>query len=254
MSDLPIDGSGAFDTVGSSQFISSDQFEQYLKLGRQAIDEAFERHAVGKRIQNLPGRARDTVNVQSRKNMKTMAETLYLLWKAEIDKNARLRNQQTLEQIVKYMLDDLADNLRLYQNANLLKGSPDAKKFGFRDANDASFSFQGGYNRTYAYMKHYLELPHSDHGTYLKLAWGIQRIDVLPKPEDIPPGTYKLRIRAGAVKDSDSSRHFIEIGHPQRVNQVPAGFSSKPLAGLQITGTNKPEVVETTLVRLEYAT
>ena len=36
---LPIDGgSGTFDTVGSSQFISSDQFEQYLKLGRQAID------------------------------------------------------------------------------------------------------------------------------------------------------------------------------------------------------------------------
>ena len=43
---LPTDGgSGTFDTVGSSQFISSDQFEQYLRLGRQAIDEAFERQA-----------------------------------------------------------------------------------------------------------------------------------------------------------------------------------------------------------------
>ena len=252
---LPIDGgSGTFDTVGSSQFISSDQFEQYLKLGRQAIDEAFERHAVRKTPSKIfRVEPEDTVNVQSRKNMKTMAETYqrYLLWKAEVDKAAQApENQQTLEQIrEKYMLDDLTDNLRLYQNANLLKGSPDAKKFGFRDANDASFSFQGGYNRTYAYMKHYLELPHSDHGTYLKLAWGIQRIDVLPKPEDIPPGTYKLRIRAGAVKDSDSSRHFIEIGHPQRVNQVPAGFSSKPLASLQITGTvDKPEIIETTLV------
>ena len=252
---LPIDGgSGTFDTVGSSQFISSDQFEQYLKLGRQAIDEAFERHAVRKTPSKIfRVEPEDTVNVQSRKNMKTMAETYqrYLLWKAEVDKAAQApENQQTLEQIrEKYMLDDLTDNLRLYQNANLLKGSPDAKKFGFRDANAASFSFQGGYNRTYAYMKHYLELPHSDHGTYLKLAWGIQRIDVLPKPEDIPPGTYRLRIRAGAVKDSDLSRHFIEIGHPQRVNQVPAGFSSKPLASLQITGTvDKPEIIETTLV------
>lgn len=252
---LPIDGgSGTFDTVGSSQFISSDQFEQYLKLGRQAIDEAFERHAVRKTPSKIfRVEPEDTVNVQSRKNMKTMAETYqrYLLWKAEVDKAAQApENQQTVEQIrEKYMLDDLTDNLRLYQNANLLKGSPDAKKFGFRDANAASFSFQGGYNRTYAYMKHYLELPHSDLGTYLKLAWGIQRIDVLPKPEDIPPGTYRLRIRAGAVKDSDLSRHFIEIGHPQRVNQVPAGFSSKPLASLQITGTvDKPEIIETTLV------
>ena len=251
---LPIDGgSGTFDTVGSSQFISSDQFEQYLKLGRQAIDEAFERHAVrGTPSKIFRVEPEDTVNVQSRKNMKAMEETYqrYLLWKAEVDKAAQApENQQILAQIrEKYMLDDLTDNLRLYQNANLLKGKPDAKKFGFNDANAASFSFQGGYDRTYAYMKHYLELPHSDRGTYLKKAWAIQRIDVLPKPEDVPPGTYRLRIRAGTVKDSDPSRHFIEIGHPQRVNQVPAGFSSKPLASLQVTGTlENPEIIEATI-------
>ena len=252
---LPTDGgSGTFDTVGASQFFSSDQFEQYLKLGRSAIDEAFERRAARKQ----PSRVfrvepENTVNVQSRKNMKTMEETYkrYLLWKVEVDKAAQApENQKVIEQIrEKYELDELTDNIRLYQNANLLKGGPDAKKFGFRDANAASFSYQGGYNRTYAYMKHYLELPHSDRGTYLKLAWAIQRIDVTPKPENLPPGTYRLRIRAGAVKGSDPSRHFIEVGHPQRVNQVPAGFSSKPLASLQVTGTeDNPEIIETTLV------
>ncbi|QDT59739.1 Planctomycete cytochrome C [Stieleria bergensis] len=252
---LPTDGgSGTFDTVGASQFISSDQFEQYLKLGRQAIDEAFERQVA----QKQPSRVfrvepENTVNVQSRKKMKTLEETnkRYLLWKAEVDKAAQApENQKVIEQIrQKYKLDDLTDNVRLYQNANLLKGGPDAKKFGFRDANAASFSYQGGYGRTYAYMKHYLELPHSDRGTYLKLAWGIQRIDVTPKPENVPPGTYKLRIRAGAVKGSDPSRHFIEIGHPQRINQIPAGFASKPLASLQVTGTqDSPEIIETTLV------
>jgi len=255
VSSLPSDGgSGTFDTVGASQFISSDQFEQYLKLGRIAIDEAFERHAARKQVSRVfRVEPEKTVNVQSLKNMKTMEETYkrYLLWKAEVDKAAQApENQKILEQIrEKYKLDDLTDNVRLYQNANLLKGGPDAKKFGFRDANAASFSYQGGYGRTYAYMKHYLELPHSDHGTYLKLAWGIQRIDVTPKPENVPPGTYKLRIRAGAVKGSDPSRHFIEIGHPQRVNQVPAGFSGKPLASLQVTGTTyHPEIIETTLV------
>ena len=252
---LPTDGgSGTFDTVGSSQFISSDQFEQYLKLGRLAIDEAFERQATEKQ----PSRVfrvepENTVNVQSRRKMKEMEETYkrYLLWKAEVDKAAEApENQKVVEQLrEKYKLDDLTDSVRLYQNASLLKGGPDAKKFGFRDANAASFSYQGGYGRTYAYMKHYLELPNSDRGTYLKLAWAIQRIDVTPKPENVPPGTYKLRIRAGTVKGSDPSRHFIEIGHPQRVNQVPAGFSSKPLASLQVTGTeDAPEIIETTLV------
>ena len=37
-------GSG-FDTDGSSQFISSDQIEQYLKIGRKAVIEAFQRRA-----------------------------------------------------------------------------------------------------------------------------------------------------------------------------------------------------------------
>jgi hypothetical protein len=42
--ELPADGgAGNFDTVGSSLFMSSDQFEQYLAIGRQALDEHFSR-------------------------------------------------------------------------------------------------------------------------------------------------------------------------------------------------------------------
>lgn len=254
VSSLPSDGgSGTFDTVGASQFISSDQIEQYLRLGRSAIDEMFERRAAaGREIMVFRVEPENTVNVKSRENMAKQEETYerYLKWKAEVDKAAQLpENAEVLAQLrEKFNLDDLTNNLRLYQNANLLKGYPDATKFGFRDSNAASFSFQGGYGRTHAYMKHYLELPNSDRGTYLKLAWAIQRIDVVPDPKDIAPGTYKLRIRAGSVEASDPSRHFIEIGHPQRVNQVPAGFAGKPLASLQVTGTEEnPEIIETTV-------
>ena len=252
---LPADGGGnTFDTEGASQFISSDQIEQYLKLGRSAIGELFERQAAaGRESKTFRIEPENTVNVTSRKRMAQQEETYerYLRWKAEVDKIAFLpENEAAVEQIrKKYKIDDLKDNLRLYQNTGLLKGAPDATKFGFRDGNQASFSFQGGYSRTYAYMKQYLEFPNSDRGTYLKLAWAIQRIDVVPKSKDVPPGTYKLRIRAGSVEGSDPSRHFIEIGHPQRVNQVPAGFAGKPLASLQVTGTEEsPEIIETTLV------
>ena len=105
-------------------------------------------------------------------------------------------------------------------------------------------------------MKQYLDFPNSDRGTYLKLAWAIQRIDVVPEPKDVPPGKYTLRIRAGAVEGSDPSRHFIEIGHPQRVNGVLAGFSGKPLAGLQVLGTeDNPEIIENNSSdRLEHTT
>ena len=251
---LPSDGgTGTFDTVGASQFISSDQFEQYLRLGRTAIDEAFVRHSIrAKPTKVFRVEPETTVNVQSAKNMKEMEETYkrYLGWKAGVDKAVLApENQKALEQIrKKYNLTDLTDNIRLYQNANLLKGVPDPKKFGFKDANDASFSYRGGYDRKYAYLKHYAELPLSDRGTYLKLGWGIQRIDVTPPKDKLVPGTYKLRIRAGSVKGSDPKWHFIQIRHPQRLNGVMAGFEGKPISGHQVTGTTEnPEIIETTV-------
>ena len=258
VSSLPADGgAGTFDTVGASQFISSDQIEHYLKLGRSAINEWLQRQTTtGQEPKTFRVEPENTVNVESRRQMEVLEEQQerYLKWKAEVDKITFLpENEKALAQIrEKYDLDesiDLRDHLRLYQNTNILKGEPDATKFGFRDGNQASFSNQGGYSRNYAYMKHYLELPNSDRGSYLKLAWGIQRIDVVPKSKDVPPGTYKLRIRAGSVEGSDPSRHFIEVGHPQRVNQVPYGFTTKPIASLQVTGTEEnPEIIETTVV------
>ena len=255
VSSLPVDGgAGTFDTVGASQFISSDQIEQYLKLGRSAIGEWIQRQATtGQPAKVFRVEPENTVNVKSRENMAKLDEIQkrYLLWKAEVDKAAALpENKEVLAELrEKFKLDDITGNLRLYQNADLLKGTPDPTRFGFRDANAASFSNQGGYSRNFAYMKHYLELPNSDRGTYLKLAWGIQRIDVTPDSKDLPPGTYKLRLRAGSVEGSDPSRHFIEVGHPQRVNQVPYGFTTKPIASLQVTGNEEnPEVIETTVI------
>ena len=254
---LPTDGgSGTFDTVGTSQFISSDQFEQYLAIGRTAIDEAFERHAVQtEKPRVFRVEPETTVNVESREAMRKMEETYerFMRWKAGVDKAAAApANREIMARILKKNPKfDLttwpsASAFLFYRHAHELIGAPDPKAFGFRDDNDATFFFQGSYARKYAYMKHYAELPHSDRGTYLKLAWGIQRIDITPDPQDVPPGTYTLRIRAGAVEDSPSSRHFIEIGHPQRVNGVPAGFSSLPLSSHQVTGTiENPEIIET---------
>ena len=256
---LPTDGgSGTFDTVGASQFISSDQFEQYLKLGRQAIDEAFQRQAAQKtKPRVFRVEPETTVNVQSLNSMRQMEATndRFMRWKAGVDKAAAApENKKIMATILKENPKfDLsawpsASAFMFYRHAHKLIGAPDPKKFGFRDDNAATFSFQGGYARKYTYMKHYAELPHSDRGTYLKLTWGIQRIDVTPKPKNLPPGRYSMRVRAGVVEGSPSYRHFIQIGYPQRVNGVAAGFASLPISSHQVTGTiEKPEVIETQL-------
>ena len=93
-------------------------------------------------------------------------------------------------------------------------------------------------------MKHYAELPHNDRGAYLQLSRGIQRFDIHPDPKDVPSGNYKLRVRLGAVEGSDPSRHFIEIGHPQKLNGTSPGFA-KLLSTQPISGTiENPEIIE----------
>ena len=247
---LPTDGgSGTFDTVGTSQFISSDQFEQYLKLGRIAIDQAFERQATEKQ----PSRVfrvepENTVNVKNLEIIKRMEDTYkekWLPWKKGVDKAAEAAENQEIVAALRKKHPDYDSNPTLkYQKAGLLKGAPDPRDYGGSDPINAVAALYSPYRRYHSYMKHYAELPHNDRGAYLKLSRGIQRFDVRPDPKDVPSGTYKLRIRVGAVKGSDPSRHFIEIGHPQKLNGTSPGFA-KLLSTQPISGTiENPEIIE----------
>ena len=247
---LPTDGgSGTFDTVGASQFISSDQFEQYLKLGRQAIDEAFERQATEKQ----PSRVfrvepEKTVNVKNLEILKKLEDTYkekWLPWKEGVDKAAKAAENQEIVAALRKQHPDYDSNPVLkYKKAGLLKGAPDPRDYGGSDPINAVAALYSPYRRYHSYMKHYAGLPHNDRGAYLKLSRGIQRFDVRPDPKDVPPGTYKLRIRVGAVKGSDPSRHFIEIGHPQKPNGTSPGFA-KLLSTQPVSGTiENPEIIE----------
>ena len=253
---LPADGgSGTFDTVGASQYISSDQFEQYLELGRTAVDEAFERLQVSAK-DNFVFRVEPekTINVREKESLLRFEESAkrFYDWKAKVDLAAATpENREYMENFRKeYPTFELnaPRSHKFYFSAGQLIGAPDARNFGFKDDFDATFTFQSGYDRLHAYITHYHSLPKGDHGSYLKLGWGIQRVDILPPKHKIVPGTYRIRIRAGAVMGSPASRQFIDIGHPQRVNQVPEGFAGLPISTHQVTGTiESPQIIETFL-------
>ena len=251
---LPADGgAGSFDTVGASQFISSDQFEQYLELGRTAIDEAFARYSTlekpSKVFRMEPEESVNPKNLEIIKRLEETYEKKWLPWKQGVDKALEApENQEIVAELRKKHRDYDTSPFIKYQNADFLKGSPDPRDYGVNDGIKAVAVLYSGYWRWYDYMKHYARLPHSNRGAYLKLAWGIQRFDIRPKPQDAPPGTYKLRIRAAAVKGSDPSRHFIEIGHPQKDKYTSSGFA-KLISTKQVSGTlENPEVIEIKVV------
>ncbi|MCR9198813.1 MAG: DUF1592 domain-containing protein [Planctomycetaceae bacterium] len=252
---LPADGgSGTFDTAGSSQFISSDQFEQYLKLGRSAIDEAFERQTTP----HQPSRVfrvepENTVNVKDREILRKLDDTYrekWLPYKKEVDKAAAAaENKEIVAALRKEHPDFDSDPVLKYRKADLLKGAPDPRDYGGSDPINAIAALYSPYRRYHNYLKHYAELPHNDRGAYLKLSRGVQRFDIHPDPKDVPAGTYKLRIRAGVVEGSDPSRHFIEIGHPKKLNVSSPGFT-KLLSAQPISGTmENPEIIE---VKVEF--
>ncbi|MGB0240213.1 MAG: DUF1592 domain-containing protein [Verrucomicrobiales bacterium] len=262
VSTLPADGGGStFDTEGASLFISSDQIEQYLKLGRSAVGEWLERRAVaGQPAKLFRLEPEKNVNTKSRKMVENLeaGKDKFLLWKAEVDKVIPApENREIMARLLKENPDydpatfPSGGGLRFYRNASELIGAPDPKDFGYVDDNKAVFSYQSGYNRHYAYQKHFTELPHNDRGAYLRLPSGIQRFDLQPDPQDLPPGTYKLRILAGTVEGSDPSRHFIEVGHPAyNANGAlsDSGFTGPAISSHQVTGTiENPSLIELTI-------
>ncbi|QEG43200.1 DUF1592 domain-containing protein [Roseimaritima ulvae] len=244
-------GSGTFDTVGASQFISSDQFEQYLKLGRQAIDEAFERQAAGK-AESTESRIirvepEQTINPDNEKEIAAIEERQerFARWKKGVDEAARTpENQAIIAEIRK--TDRLIDHPnRFYTFADRLKDTPDPRDFGFSDAKKAAAS-DPSRSRSLALHKHYVSLPHRDRGTYLKITHGTGRVIVPPKKKELPPGSYVMRVRVGAVAGTPAERRFIQVGHPQRlIESRNWGLEGPAISTHQVTGTiENPETIE----------
>ena len=184
-------------------------------------------------------------NLEISKRLEDTYNEKWLPWKKGVDKAAEAAENQEIVAALRKKHPDYDSNPTLkYRMAGLLRGAPDPRDYGGSDPINAVAALYSPYRRYHRYLKHYAELPHNDRGAYLKLSRGVQRFDVRPDPKNVPPGTYRLRIRAGAVKGSDRSRHFIEIGHPQKPNGTVPGFS-KLLSTQPISGTiENPEIIE----------
>ncbi|EDM27053.1 hypothetical protein LNTAR_07409 [Lentisphaera araneosa HTCC2155] len=247
---LPEDGGGgAYDTSGSTQFLSSDQFEQYLKMGKTAVLEAFKLRENKAFSSPMVFRVEpeETVNPFLYNELEEMDDIYlnYKAWIAEVDQVAALpENKKIMDELKKEDPKLVPGNIEFYRQANKLKGMPNPNKYGFRDHRRATFGNLVK-NRSYAYFKHYLDLPHNDRGTYLKNVWGTNRILIKPPEGTLRPGKYKVRIKAGVVEGSEDFRHFIQLGHPQRTNHVRSGLADV-MSTHHVSGSiENPNLIET---------
>lgn len=173
--DLPNDANaGGFDTAGSSLFLSSDQFEKYLEIGRKAIDTSL---AIDPHVE----------------------PTVLLHREPEDDANKQVRSR--LNRLTKS-----------YKRTQAFRASDQpATKFGFIDESRVVFE-ENAYHRQSPPFTHYLKMPETKEGVVLVTSFAGAMLDVTKIPDHYPPGEYKLRLRVGAFEESPRKKRFIEYG------------------------------------------
>ncbi len=175
-SDLPDDAnSGGFDTAGNSLFFSSDQFEQYLKLARTALDEAF---VFGKQPERRQA-------------------------KVEVEEGINTRFQKLSSKIEK--------DFKRAEEWRATEGKKEPSDFDFIDENDVRFH-ERLYNQQFATYERYLSQENSKSGAMLNLLFNGAVVPTIAVPKNWPPGDYLLKVRIATLPGAESHQHFVEYG------------------------------------------
>jgi hypothetical protein len=254
--DLPADGgTGTFDTVGASLFMSSDQIEQYLALGRRALDEHFARapaRASAAPGQPQPFTAREEAEVFGNRRMNGLFKRTkemhdnHVRWAKEVDEAAnRPENLEVAAQLRKKAEKPrpssgvpYATPLLFYHDWDQIQGAPAPTEFGFKDA-QAAFFEELQYQKFFSYYADYQLLPNRDTGAWL-LFYQAYRETYISAGETWPAGRYTLRMRVAANESAAPERRFVEVG--QRGDDV-SDFTV--FSAHQVTGTlAQPQIIE----------
>ena len=240
--ELPADGgAGAFDTVGSSLFMSSDQFEQYLGLGRQALDEHFSRFVVpsGARARSMHLEVEEkNTKIAKALGDRENAHERYVKWTMAVDAAARKPDNANI--VAQIKAEKKGNETHLYFSWDKIPGAPSPKDFGFVDAVNADEDGRRNWVHYVPHHKAYVKHPATKTGTFLT----VEDVFVNPYqpfriPGDWPAGDYVVRVRIAATANTPATRHFVEFGS-QHDTGVRAVASSH-----QVTGTmDKPQVLE----------
>lgn len=174
-SDLPDDANpGGFDTTGSALFFSSDQFEQYIKIARRALDEAM------------------------------------IFGEQPKVKKLRIQPETSINKFIQKQANGLKVKYDRAQQWRNSKGKPPTD-FGFID--DARVVFEEGrYNLQYPTYRQYLDNPLSKKGALLYnfFRGGVGAKIVAPKS---PGGKFVVRASVAVLNDEiPEKRRFIEYG------------------------------------------
>ena len=233
---LPSDGGAdTFDTVGSSLFMSPDQFELYRELGRKALELSFKTALEIPKIQKLHIEAESELTAKMEKDLVYWNDIRkrHRKWTVQVDAAAKL--PQNAKIAAELREKNKSATAKFYLSWDKLQGAPSPKDFGFPDAIDANMMNERW--ETHApYISEYLTQQNVKTGAYLASA-NIQRWVSLNIPGQWPVGQYKAKVRIAATKEGPEKRRFIDF--------LSGVSSGQVLSSHQVTGTmEEPQILE----------
>lgn len=172
--DLPDDQSAfGFDTSGKSLFFSSDQFDQYLKLGEKALDK----------VLSLP----------------------------ESKPEVKKQTIEVEDSIYKFVMKRQQRQMDIYERIMTWKANrhEPPSKYGFIDEDRINFELRV-YNQNAHNNARYMTLPKVMDGAYLCLFHPVQNVGT-SLSKKLESGRYVLKVTAGLL-DQDSPTQFLEFG------------------------------------------
>ena len=216
--DLPSDTStSGFDTVGANLFMSANQFEQYLALGRQALDDAFVLQArTGSSLKMRTETERQSVGFFTKRVGEAEdGRERFTRWATAVKEAAdRPENRETVAAITKGKQNDAL----LRANWQKITGAPAPEDFGFNLGNGPAGRLRvaeaAGAATLLPYFKKYLALPGLETGAYLtSLADGpaCHSFFHFEAHEQWPSGDYLIRCRTAATRHATGERRFLEL-------------------------------------------
>lgn len=161
---------GGFDTSGGGLFLSSDQLEAYLSVGRAAIDQH-----------------------------------LNPAWRSRRSKTIRVEAEVVARQYVQEKLDKIQEQLR---NAKLANANPSKlRDYGFRDKDKLKL-VQMNASRSLPAYQAYLAHPKSRSGAIIGIF--DRELTTVPVAfgKNLPFGNYEIRVRAAALRHEGLPEHL----------------------------------------------
>jgi hypothetical protein len=245
VNELPADTRlGGFDTTGTSLFMSSDQFEQYEALGREALEEAFALHAAAPFHKKLRVEAESTLESFTKKNQSAHEDlSRATAWiKAANEAIADPANAEKVAELRKTLRTD--ENLR--HAWEKIPGAPSPTSYGFEHG-DVQVIHELAINSQFvAYEHRYLQMPGLKTGAYLTVPFAGRSQHnnnhiPITIPADWPVGASTVRICVGALPQTPPERRFLEFG----IGHNP--YAKSPFQSIHhVVGTvENPQIIET---------